>query len=213
MAARLRSTACGRSSTHPRHSHNKDVYCFDHYSLLKEREGKRFRFKSKNRTQVLVRQLMSWHILTLEYSSNIIHRYTAVASLYFYIFPTCAMYTIYFDSKGILLPTTRVLLDVSHPVCRVRVHDVPRYFKNQIGLRFDTLNLLKCQSLDIPEMPCNRPVVTFLRQPVAALVLQLCHIFRIVYFAVTNFKFGSLIIFCISVCTLHRALFNNSHSC
>jgi len=26
------------------------------------------RVKSNNRTQVLVRQLMSWHILTLEYS-------------------------------------------------------------------------------------------------------------------------------------------------
>jgi len=68
MAARLRSVACGRSSTQPRHSHNKDVYCFDHYSLLKEREGKGFRFKSNNRTQVLVRRLMSWHILTPEYS-------------------------------------------------------------------------------------------------------------------------------------------------
>jgi len=73
----------------------------------------------------------------------------------------CAMYTICFDSKGILLPTVRVPLDVSHPVYRVRVHDVPRYFKNQIGLRFDTMNLLKCQSLVSPEMPCNWPVVTF----------------------------------------------------
>jgi len=75
----------------------------------------------------------------------------------------CAMYTVCIDSKGILLSTMRVLLDVSHPVCRVRVHDVPRYFKTQIGLCFETLNLLKLQSLVSPEMPYNRPVVTFLR--------------------------------------------------
>jgi hypothetical protein len=73
------------------------------------------------------------------------------------------MYTICFDSKGILLSTTRVLLDVSRPTCRVRVHDMPRYFKNQIALRFDALNLLNLQSLVSPEMPYNRPVVMFLR--------------------------------------------------
>ena len=74
-----------------------------------------------------------------------------------------AMYTVCFDSKENLLPEMGVLLDVPHPVCRVTVHDVPRYFKNHIGLRFDILNLLKRQSLVSPEMPCNRPVVTFLR--------------------------------------------------
>jgi len=88
--------------------------------------------------------------------------YTVILQLPRCVFPMCAMYAMCFDSKRILLPTMRVLLDVSHPVCRVRVHDVQRYFKIQIGLRFVTLNLLKYQSLVSPEMPCNRPVVTFL---------------------------------------------------